>query len=115
MENATDGTLRPVMLPQTRITLTSIIAWVATSGAFSPGMAAPFLALERSSESMRRAQLGHKASRPRARTSCIQEPVVADEFTALSREAELPLDPMELLYPGRSPYLTNNDENVPHG
>ena len=40
--------------------------------------------------------------------------VDADEFYRIVKEqAELPLDPMELLYPGEVPYFDKYDENVP--
>ena len=74
-----------------------------------------FLALERFLKIRCAAQLGLKglsSSRPYFMQFKMQ--VDADEFYRIVREqAELPLDPMELLYPGEVPYFDKYDENVP--
>jgi len=74
-----------------------------------------FLALERFLKIRCAAQLGLKglsSSRPYFMQFKMQ--VDADEFYRIVKEqAELPLDPMELLYPGEVPYFDKYDENVP--
>ena len=74
-----------------------------------------FLALERFLKIRCAAQLGLKglsSSRPYFMQFKMQ--VDADEFYHIVKEqAELPLDPMELLYPGEVPYFDKYDENVP--
>ena len=74
-----------------------------------------FLALERFLKIRCAAQLGLKglsSSRPYFMQFKMQ--VDADEFYRIVKEqAELPLDPMELPYPGEVPYFDKYDENVP--
>ena len=74
-----------------------------------------FLALERFLKIRCAAQLGLKglsSSRPYFMQFKMQ--VDADEFYRIVKEqAGLPLDPMELLYPGEVPYFDKYDENVP--
>ena len=74
-----------------------------------------FLALERFLKIRCADQLGLKglsSSRPYFMQFKMQ--VDADEFYRIVKEqAELPLDPMELLYPGEVPYFDKYDENVP--
>ena len=74
-----------------------------------------FLALERFLKIRCADQLGLKglsSSRPYFMQFKMQ--VDADEFYRIVKEqAELPLDPMELLYPGEIPYFDKYDENVP--
>ena len=74
-----------------------------------------FLALERFLKIRCASQLGLKgldAARPYFMQFKMQ--VDAEEFYRIVKEqAELPLDPMELLYPGEVPYFDKYDPNVP--
>ena len=74
-----------------------------------------FLALERFLKIRCAAQLGLKGlSSARPYFMQFKMQVDADEFYRIVKEqAELPLDPMELLYPGEVPYFDKYDENVP--
>ena len=74
-----------------------------------------FLALERFLKIRCASQLGLKgldSSRP----YFMQFTMQADEqtfFEVLREQAALPLDPMELVYPGETPYFDKYDEHVP--
>lgn len=74
-----------------------------------------FLALERFLKIRCAAKLGLKGL-DSARPYFIQFTMQADArtfFEVLREQAELPLDPMELLYPGETPYFDKYDDFVP--
>ena len=74
-----------------------------------------FLALERFLKIRCAAQLGLKGL-DTARPYFMQFTMKADEatfFEVLREEASIPIDPMELLYPGETPYFDKYDDFVP--